>query len=59
MLMQGYFLAFQLSPSAHMGPLFFVGLMLQLFGLYNVIKADHILTHLRKPGETGENHHWT
>lgn len=51
---QGHFLAFQLPPSEPITPLVALGAAVQLCGLASTIACDWTLTHLRKPGETGE-----
>lgn len=56
--LNGYYLA-ELAPLEKYGsdwlgsPHFLVGMLLFLVGMYINLRSDHILIHLRKPGETG------
>lgn len=49
---QGWWLS-QMDPVAAASPQLVVGLLMWLFGLTNVVRADSILRNLRGPGETG------
>ncbi|PNH12744.1 3-oxo-5-alpha-steroid 4-dehydrogenase 1 [Tetrabaena socialis] len=51
--LQGWSFARQVPPDMPWSPRVVVGLCVWLLGWLNVMRADSILIHLRKPGETG------
>jgi 3-oxo-5-alpha-steroid 4-dehydrogenase 1 len=56
--LNGYFLAELASPSSYQqgwmsSPAFVIGSLLFVVGMLINLKADHVLIHLRKPGEKG------
>jgi 3-oxo-5-alpha-steroid 4-dehydrogenase 1 len=52
--LQGYYLAFQLTPSSSVSPyVLAIGMGCWFLGWISVVRSDLILINLRKPGETG------
>lgn len=52
--LQGYYIAFQLTPSSHVSPsILSLGVGCWLLGWISVVRSDLTLIRLRKPNETG------